>query len=51
VSVEGEDLLGLSYEDVSERIKRAPRPCRIGFNDVETMARVLAPTEIGRAHV
>jgi hypothetical protein len=45
VSVEGEDLLGLSYEDVSERIKRAPRPCRIGFNDVETMARVLAPTE------
>ena len=42
VTVAGEDMRGLSYDDVIAKIQGSKRPMKIGFNDVETLAQLAA---------
>ena len=46
VSVEGKDLKGLQYDEVIAKLKLAPRPVRIGFSDVDSVARTYATTDV-----
>ena len=40
VTVAGEDMRGLSYNDVVAKIQGSKRPMKIGFNDVETLGQL-----------